>query len=59
MPMSYRIDPDANLLFVLAAGAISQPERLETMMAWIKVFNDRHAAWTWLRPEAAGQPDHA
>ena len=132
MPMTYRIDLDANLLIVLTTGVLTQNERIQTMLAWIndpafrpgldtfcdltatestpdlgelreivatisenaprigpkkvailtakpitfgvarvfealnavedtplqiKVFNDRRAAWTWLRPDAAGQPD--
>jgi hypothetical protein len=132
MPMSYRIDLDANLLFVVMAGRLTQAERMQTMLAWIndptfrpgldtfcdltatestpdlaelreivatisehsprigakkvalltskpitfgvarvfealaeleetplqvKVFNDRSAAWAWLRPESGAQPN--
>ena len=132
MPMSYRIDLDANLLSVTSSGVSTQAERMGTMLAWIhdpafrpgldtfcdftaaestpdlaelreivntisenaprigpkkvailtskpitfgvarvfealaeveetplqvKVFNDRSAAWAWLRPGSAEQPE--
>ncbi len=132
MPMTYRIDLDANLLFVVMAGRLTQAERMQTMLAWIndptfrsgldtfcdltatestpdlaelreiaatisehaprigakkvalltskpitfgvarvfealaeleetplqvKVFNDRSAAWAWLRPGAGARPN--
>jgi hypothetical protein len=132
MPMTYRIDRDANLLFVAMTGAHTQAERMQTMLAWIndpafrpgldtfcdltesestpdlaelreivatisehaprigpkkvamltskpitfgvarvfealadvedtplqvKVFNDRSAAWAWLRPGDSDKPD--
>ncbi len=131
MPMTYRIDPDANLLLVVSEGVLTQDERMRAMHAWIndplyrpgldtfcdftavqstpdladlreivatiaenaprigpkkvailtsrpitfgvarvfealadvedtplqvKVFNDRNAAWAWLRPGATEQP---
>jgi hypothetical protein len=130
--MTYRINPDANLLFVVSEGVITQPERLQAMLAWmsdpayrpgldtfcdltaaestpdlselreivaaiaerapaigpgklailaakpitfgvarvfealadvedtplhVKVFNDRSAAWAWLRPGSAGETE--
>ena len=35
MPMTYRIDLDANLLFVVMSGVLTQDERMQTMLAWI------------------------
>jgi hypothetical protein len=132
MPMTYRIDLNANLLFVVMTGEVTHAERMQTMLAWIndpafrpgldtfcdltesgstpdlaglreivatisehaprigpkrvavlaakpitfgvarvfealaeveetplqvKVFNDRNAAWAWLRPGGLDQPD--
>ena len=36
MPMTYRIDSDASLLFVKGMGVITQPERITALLAWIK-----------------------
>jgi hypothetical protein len=36
MPLTYRIDTEAQILFVLGTGVITQPERMSTMLAWIK-----------------------
>jgi hypothetical protein len=33
--MRYRIDADANMLFVVGTGLITQSERMETMLAWL------------------------
>jgi hypothetical protein len=35
MPMTYRIDTDARILFISAPGITTQADRLETMLAWI------------------------
>lgn len=35
MPMTYRIDADANMLFVVATGVTTQAERMEAMLGWI------------------------
>jgi hypothetical protein len=35
MPFTYRIDPDAGLLFVVAEGAVTQDERMKAMAAWL------------------------
>ena|SRR2546426_2706342 len=35
MPLTYRIDPEAQMLFVVGKGAITQAERIEAMRAWI------------------------
>jgi len=35
MPLTYRIDPEAGLLFILGVGVITQPERLRTFHAWL------------------------
>jgi hypothetical protein len=35
MPMTYRIDLDANLLFVVMSGVLTPAERMHTMLAWI------------------------
>ena len=34
--MTYRIDPDANLLSVVSQGVITQDERMQTIQAWLK-----------------------
>jgi hypothetical protein len=36
MPLTYRIDTAAQILFVHGEGVITQPERLQTILAWIK-----------------------
>lgn len=36
MPMTYRIDPEANLLSVVSQGVITQDERMQTIQAWLK-----------------------
>jgi hypothetical protein len=36
LPLTYRIDADAHLLFVVGTGMITQPERLQTMRAWME-----------------------
>jgi hypothetical protein len=36
MPMTYRIDSDAGMLFVVGDGAITQSERLGAMHAWLR-----------------------
>jgi hypothetical protein len=36
MPLTYRIDTDAQILLVVGEGVITQPERIQTMLAWIK-----------------------
>jgi hypothetical protein len=33
--MRYRIDADANMLFVVGTGPITQAERMETMLEWL------------------------
>jgi len=35
MPITYRIDLDANLLFVVISSTPDQAERMQTMLAWI------------------------
>ena len=35
MPMTYRIDLEANLLLVVMSGVLTQAERMQTMLAWI------------------------
>jgi hypothetical protein len=35
MPMTYRIDPDAGVLYVLAVGVITQPERIKAFQGWM------------------------
>ena len=35
MPMTYRIDPEARMLFVVATGVTTQAERVEAMLGWI------------------------
>ena len=35
MPLTYRIDADAQMLFIHGEGVITQPERIQTMLAWI------------------------
>jgi hypothetical protein len=35
MPMTYRIDLDANVLFVVITGEIRHAERMQTMLRWI------------------------
>jgi hypothetical protein len=35
MPMTYRIDTDARMLFVVATGVTTQAERMEVMLGWI------------------------
>jgi hypothetical protein len=35
MPMTYRIDPVAGVLYILAVGVVTQPERLRTFHAWL------------------------
>jgi hypothetical protein len=35
MPMMYRIDTKARILFVTAPGVTTQAQRMETMLAWI------------------------
>jgi hypothetical protein len=35
MPLTYRIDPGASLLLVTARGVTTQPERVETLYAWL------------------------
>jgi hypothetical protein len=36
MPMSYKIDADRGLLFVVGEGEVSQAERLAAMQSWMK-----------------------
>ena len=36
MPLTYRIVPDARMLFIHGEGVITQPERIQTILAWIK-----------------------
>jgi hypothetical protein len=36
MPLTYRIDPDTQMLFVIGEGVITQTERIETMLTWLK-----------------------
>ncbi|MGH7302480.1 MAG: hypothetical protein ACRELZ_04265 [Candidatus Rokuibacteriota bacterium] len=36
MPLSYRIDPDAGMLFVVGEGAITQSERIATIQQWLR-----------------------
>ena len=36
MPLTYRIDTDARMLFIHGEGVITQPERIKTILAWIK-----------------------
>jgi hypothetical protein len=33
--MRYRIDGDANMLYILGTGVITQAERMETMLGWL------------------------
>jgi len=35
MPMHYQIDSQQGMLFIVAEGDISQPERLTAMQAWL------------------------
>jgi hypothetical protein len=35
MPMTYRIDTDTRMLFVVATGVTTQAERVEAMLGWI------------------------
>jgi hypothetical protein len=35
MPMTYRIDAEARMLFVVATGVTTQAERVEAMLGWI------------------------
>jgi hypothetical protein len=35
MSITYQIDHDAGMLFIVAAGATTQPERLEAMRTWL------------------------
>ena len=35
MPMTYRIDPEALMLFVVATGVTTQAERVEAMLGWL------------------------
>jgi len=35
MPMTYRIDPEARMLFVVATGVTTQAERVEAMLGWL------------------------
>src|SRR5215471_195075 len=35
MPLTYRIDPEAGVLYILGVGVITQPERLRTFHAWL------------------------
>ena len=35
MPVTYQIDADAGMMFVVSVGESTQLERLETMQAWI------------------------
>jgi hypothetical protein len=36
MPLTYRIDADAQILYVVGEGVITQAERTETMLTWMK-----------------------
>jgi len=36
VPLTYRIDPDAHMLFITGEGIITQAERVQTMRAWWK-----------------------
>jgi len=36
MPLTYHIDPDSRVLLVRGEGVFTQPERMQTMLAWIK-----------------------
>jgi len=36
MPLTYRIDTEARMLFIHGEGVITQPERIQTILAWIK-----------------------
>ena len=36
MPLTYHIDTDSRVLLVCGEGVITQPERIQTMLAWIK-----------------------
>src|SRR5262245_40199710 len=36
MPMSFYIYPDFRLLFIRAHGVVTQAERVETMLAWLR-----------------------
>jgi len=35
MPITYRIDADANLLFIVSEGLVTQEERMQAMHAWM------------------------
>jgi len=35
MPMTFRIDGDANLLFILGEGHMTQADRMQAMLTWI------------------------
>jgi hypothetical protein len=35
MSLRYRIDADANMLFIVGTGIITQAERMETMLGWL------------------------
>jgi hypothetical protein len=36
MPLTYHIDSDARMLFVVGEGVITQDERIEAMRAWLR-----------------------
>jgi hypothetical protein len=36
MPLTYRIDGDARMLFIHGEGVITQPERIRTILTWIR-----------------------
>jgi hypothetical protein len=36
MPLTYRIDIDAQMLLIHGEGVITQPERIQTILGWIK-----------------------
>jgi hypothetical protein len=36
MPIVFRIDPDFRLLFIRGHGVITQPERVNAMLAWLR-----------------------
>ena len=35
MPLTYTIYSEAQMLFIRAQGAVTQPERIQTMLAWL------------------------
>lgn len=53
MPMTYRIDSDAGMLFIVGEGAITQAERIETMQAFVNDVSFRPGLSTLFDVSAA------